>query len=341
MAEPITAIVAIVGGSVASLLGLGSLIVRKQKREFLAREARWAALAARLGATFSAGRYSSWKMRFGAIALARDHAAVRIECYTVSNGDNPIPYTRCQASWAHGAGPRLAITKKTFRHRVGDAFGKEDLALGDRAFDAHYAVRCDPSALGWLVRAGLGGAALGRFLVGFPTGELRSDARTLTLAWPGHEADEARLLTALELVLGVARAGLEPFRAVASLPDGAVTWPAGPLEDRSAPVGRLAGGGTVATLRFVDGAYRLEGPVASTLPPFAARFEGGVPTGEWPRGVLEGLGGELDAMGDADVSVDGDRLALRFVRPPNRRALQTGTRILARAAGAPGQGAFR
>ncbi len=342
MAEPITAVVAIIGGTLAAFGGLGAALVRVEKRRFRAREQAWEAFAAHIGGTYTPGNESVWRRSFGTIVVERDHVRVRIACYTVSGGDSQVPFTHCQAQWALGAGPRVRLARKGFKHRVGEVLGQTDVSLGDAPFDAQFALRVQPEAAAWLLREAWPPSSLQDLRLNFSRAELTTEGRTLSLVWPGHEKDMARLGRAADHLIRLAGAGLGPLRAASRLPDAQVAWPSGRWNARTTPQAVLRRGPTLATLHYRDHRWRIAGSLAESWPGFTASVNAvGEPVGSWPRGLLpEGVGSRR-ALAGAHVVGRAPELSMELTSPPDAAALVAALDLLVRAGRAPSGGAFR
>ncbi|MEO0321715.1 MAG: hypothetical protein AAF447_02065 [Myxococcota bacterium] len=342
MAEPVTTVALLVGGTVAVLGAIGVTVSRAEQRRFKAREDSWAAFAARLGASFTPGKLGAFKRRFAAIVLERDHVVVRIACYTVSNGDSQLPFTHCRAQWAVGEGPEVHLTRKRLKQRLVEALGKRDVPLGDPLFDAHFSLRVHPEPAAWLLREAWPAAALQDLRLNFSRAELNTQARTLTFLWPGHEKDMERLERAITLLVRLAGAGLTPLSAAEGLPDTVVHWPAGPWDARSVPYAQLRRGPVEATLRYQDARWCLRGALGASWPAFSAAFDAaGEALGDWPAGFLAEGPGAWRALAGAQLSAPGPEVVLTLASPPGEEALNAGLRLLVRAARAPSEGAFR
>jgi len=103
------------------------------------REEIWRQLSEEIDATYIDGGF--WKG--DKVEATQGDWTVTLDTYTVSTGKSAAVFTRMRAPYVNPDGFRFNISRRHFFSGIAKFFGKQDLEIGDEAFDADFIIQAN------------------------------------------------------------------------------------------------------------------------------------------------------------------------------------------------------
>lgn len=280
------------------------------------RDVAWSALALRHGGVFHAEQgpfvqgARAWRWQSPRAEFEVDEVLVRLELHLRSVGNTVVLYTRVQAGYVLGRGPKFRAFPATGVHRLAEKLGFEDSSTGDAAFDERFMLRAgDPEAVACWTPAARAAALRSLARSG---AEVATDRRKVVLDLLGMVVDPEVLEAAAAMVIELASYGRPALDALLAVPGAAWSPATGAFGQRVLPHASLAGDGGEGAVVFQIGVVGMQVETSAVTPRVrdAGRFSFEVDAN------AELVWGELERL---DEGLLGPEAARRVARLPGIR----------------------
>jgi len=324
-----TVVLAFVGIAIFVALMWFVLAMTKKQREKLARIFDEA--AERAGGRFAPGDYGFFKNVSPSVTIHRDGATIVVDTYVVSSGKSSTTYSRIEAPFALGRGPRLHIRRESALHSIGKAFGMQDLQIDDAIFDELFVIKA-PSAAA--VRRLLPHDERLALIHQLPRWWIRSDGSKVSMKRIGHPESAGEVVAAVGVIASVACADKRILDLAAAHPDAGATDSGREVVFRGNTKGRFSVDEHGCKLRVAN---EQEGPAFAIDCADAGAME------QLPEGALEpNLAGQIRAIGPARLARDRHHAWVAWRETPSAEHIEAAWRVLVGlAAPSTRVGAFR
>jgi hypothetical protein len=198
-------------------------LFRREARK--ARRLMWARVAQDHGGELHLAK-GFWRPTHERIEATVNGVPIVLDTFVVSTGKTTQTYSRVAADLAYGPAPKLLVQKKGVLSAIGNLI-REDVELGDAAFDGTFIVRCEQGAV---ARRMITERAMQLLLATFLDGKLTYNRKRLELITTGIWNEEKRLRDGIAIVAEIAARDIYGVEALRSVEGGALAetdrgWP--------------------------------------------------------------------------------------------------------------------